>query len=260
MKDLAFHEIANFWPMMEGEPFDNLVEDICEHGQRVPIEVWEGKVIDGRNRYRACLLAGVEPYCVEIDLGDEDPIAYVRSLNDHRRHMTASQLSICAAKARKWYDEEAKKRMREGGEKAGKGRPQQGVESLPPPIDKGKARDKAGKAFGVSGRYVDAATRVLERCPESVSNAVAAGKISVMTAEKMSSLPAAMQEEWLSTAKGKPYKHPLPEPDELPVSDKPGVGVIKANEAVNALSRIPRNDPLRKRGFQIVTDWIRKNK
>lgn len=51
-----------------------------------------------------------------------------------------------AAKARKWYDEEAKKRMREGGEKAGKGRPQQGKETLPYPIDKGQARDKAGKA------------------------------------------------------------------------------------------------------------------
>ncbi len=33
--------------------------------------------------------------------------------------------------------------------------------------------------------------------------------------------------------------------------------IFIANEAIDALKRIPKNDPLRKRGFQIVTDWIR---
>lgn len=43
-------------------------------------------------------------------------------------------------------------------------------------------------------------------------------------------------------------------------TSKPGKGVMLANEAINCLMRIPKNDPLRKRGFQIVTDWIRHNK
>jgi hypothetical protein len=37
------------------------------------------------------------------------------------------------------------------------------------------------------------------------------------------------------------------------------VGVIKANEAVNCLKAIPKSDALRKRGFQIVSDWIKHN-
>lgn len=37
-------------------------------------------------------------------------------------------------------------------------------------------------------------------------------------------------------------------------------GVILANEALNVLMRIPRNDPLRARGFEIVMDWIESNK
>jgi hypothetical protein len=37
------------------------------------------------------------------------------------------------------------------------------------------------------------------------------------------------------------------------------VGTIRAHEAINCLMRIPKNDALRERGFQIVMDWIRQN-
>jgi predicted nuclease with TOPRIM domain len=47
--------------------------------------------------------------------------------------------------------------------------------------------------------------------------------------------------------------------EELPEGVSRGVGVRYANEAVDRLKRIPKNDGLRKRGFQIVTDWIRQN-
>ena len=38
-----------------------------------------------------------------------------------------------------------------------------------------------------------------------------------------------------------------------------GVGVLQANEAIDALKRIPKNDALRKRAFQIVRDWMDSN-
>ncbi len=37
------------------------------------------------------------------------------------------------------------------------------------------------------------------------------------------------------------------------------VGVIQANEAINALMRIPRGDALRARAWQIVRDWLDRN-
>src|SRR5262245_52912883 len=36
-------------------------------------------------------------------------------------------------------------------------------------------------------------------------------------------------------------------------------GVTHANYAINALIRIPKDDALRERGFQIVADWIKSN-
>jgi hypothetical protein len=63
---------------------------------------------------------------------------------------------MVAARSKEMYATEAKERMSEGGREAGRGRPQQGPANLPDPI-KGDARDKAGKAAGVSGRSVNEA-------------------------------------------------------------------------------------------------------
>ncbi len=66
---------------------------------------------------------------------------------------------MCAARARQIYVDQATERMKAGG-----GDKKSGKENLPDPIlDQGQARDKAGKAFGVSGKSVDHATRVIEK-------------------------------------------------------------------------------------------------
>ena len=86
---LEFHPLAEIFPLMEGDQLTVLANSIKLHGLREPPIVFEGKVLDGRNRYRACLEAGVEPtfrpFC-----GD-DPVAFVIDLNLHRRHLTPKQ-------------------------------------------------------------------------------------------------------------------------------------------------------------------------
>ena len=87
---------SNILPLLEGAAFDLLVADIRANGLLEPITIYEGLILDGRNRYRACEAAGVEPQFLEFD-GD-DPLAFVLSLNLHRRHLDESQRSMVAAR------------------------------------------------------------------------------------------------------------------------------------------------------------------
>jgi len=73
------------------------------------------------------------------------------SFNLHRRHMTPTQLAMVAARAREVYETQAKERQKAAGEKFHKGSAKV-MENFPQPLDSGTARDKAGKAVGVSGK------------------------------------------------------------------------------------------------------------
>lgn len=263
---LEFHEAANLFPLHE-ETLDDLAADIRQHGQQVPIETLDGKILDGRRRYLACDRAGIKPKYRPVTA--DDPIAYVLSLNLHRRHLSLAQLAMVGARARQYYEEEAKKRMSAGGGDKKSKNAKSGAVNLPEPIATGDARDLAGLAVGVSGKTIDLATRVLEKGTPKLIAAVEADHIAVSTASRASSLSEAEQDavaERAADATKKGYKkRPRPasnhtdEEPEVENREIKGVGIIRANEAINSLTRIPKNDALRKRGFQLVMDWIRHN-
>jgi N6-adenosine-specific RNA methylase IME4 len=93
---LEFHPLADIFPLIEGKEFDDLVADIKAHGVREPIWIYEGEILDGRNRYLASAIAGID--CPMREYHGEDPVAFVLSLNLKRRHLNESQRAMVAAK------------------------------------------------------------------------------------------------------------------------------------------------------------------
>lgn len=262
MAAMQFHEAANIFPI-DDETIDDLADDIKANGQKVAIELMDGKVLDGRRRWLACLKAGVRPVTREVIVSD--PVSYVLSLNLHRRHLSETQRGMVAARAREIYDQQAKERQVAGQKSGGRGHTKNSVENLPPSLDSGKARDAVGKAVGVSGKTVDHASRVLRQGSPKLIAAVDADKVAVSTASRMACLPEDKQDEWVESA----AKHNRQSARKNEIIDHAeddgeikakGVGIIRAHEAINSLSRIPKNDALRKRGFQLVTDWIKANR
>jgi ParB-like nuclease family protein len=90
------HPIADLFPMMTDEELANLAADIKANGLIHPIVVdKDGVLVDGRNRDRACEIAGIAPTTVLFE-GD-DPRAYIVASNIARRHLTKGQQAMAVA-------------------------------------------------------------------------------------------------------------------------------------------------------------------
>ena len=79
-------QAAELFPMMHESELDELAADIGKHGLREPIKLFSEMILDGRNRLKACELATVEPYYIELPT-EINPYDYVWSENAERRHL-----------------------------------------------------------------------------------------------------------------------------------------------------------------------------
>jgi len=147
---------------MPDDRFRELKTDIAAHGQLEPIVLCDGKILDGRHRYRACVELGIEP---RTRVFDGNPWAYVWSMNGQRRDLSQDQRAQIAifvyAQSDEWEDarqriaEEANRKRSE----AAKERPRtEGGTFRPAPVvgqsvgalDKNKAQSAKAAAAGVN--------------------------------------------------------------------------------------------------------------
>src|SRR5437660_9032944 len=90
--NLADHPLASIFNLLEGDEFDGLVLSIEKHGLFEPITLHEGKILDGRNRYRACREAAFKLGPANFTtFSGPDPKAFVINTNAHRRHLSSAQ-------------------------------------------------------------------------------------------------------------------------------------------------------------------------
>jgi ParB-like chromosome segregation protein Spo0J len=259
MTEYEIHEAANIYPLDE-EHLPELVEDIRANGLIDEIDVFEGKVIDGRRRLLACQKAGVDPRFRTIVTSD--PIAYVVS-KQTRRDLTVSQRAMAADKARDWYAAHAKERQRASGGDRKSAASKSVPVPTPEPIS-GDTRDHVGKAFGVAGTTVDAARKVRQRGIPELVRAVEEGAMPVYPAAKLAEKPPEEQRKELSgsTAPEQPEddsEEPESDEDRERLQKQKGKAVEAAHEAINCLMKIRRDNPGRARAFQMVRDWMKTN-
>lgn len=199
---IKFHPLANLFPLMSVDEFVALKADIAKHGLREPITLAEGKIADGRNRYNACLELNIEPSYVKWD-GQGSLLAFIVSMNLHRRHLNESQRAMVAAKVANMP---------------------QGARTDIASID-AMSQPEVANLFNISRPSVQRAQKVLtEGIPELVK-AVEQGKVTVSLAAIAVQLPEKKQTEFASKVKAgeKPRnayrKVTQPKPGEIEMPD-----------------------------------------
>lgn len=100
--DYETHPIADAFPMLEGAHWQRFLDKVKRFGVLV-LELWryEGKILDGRNRYRAVLELGLK---VKLKWRDfegtfEEAAEFARAMNlEGRRNMSPSVCTLAACK------------------------------------------------------------------------------------------------------------------------------------------------------------------
>lgn len=182
--DLAFHTYSNLFPLITGDEFQGLLEDIDANGQCAPIVIYEGKILDGRNRYRVCKVLEIEPK-LEQYVGD-DALAYVLSLNLFRRQLTIGQRALIAAELSSLRGSSA---FTVDLENAGEAE----VEAAKLAIE------EAARVLGISARSVSSACKVVRDGAPELLEAVKAGGVSISAAEQVAKLEKTNQQELCSS-------------------------------------------------------------
>lgn len=202
-----YHPVADLFPLMAGEEFEELCDDIERHGNREAILLHaDGSIIDGRNRHRACVARGRQPK-FEVWHGEDSKLVdMVVSLNMVRRHLTSMQKAVVATNIMEYETAEAAKRMSAGAHKSNNPDPQYtealfpdevaagevGCEKSYNPPETGRATAIAAQKVGTNHRYVDIAMKAREESPE-VFKAMADGSINGSQAQTIMRQPEAIR-------------------------------------------------------------------
>jgi hypothetical protein len=179
------HALSAAFPDMPSDEFEELIEDVTVRGLRHAVILYQGQVLDGWHRYRACLEAMKRGAKVSLRIDSysgSDPVGFVKSHNLMRRHLTGTQRAFCLAQLATW---------------APSGRPKLEKGDLSAPFS--TVTDMAKEA-GVSERTMQQAKRVVKTGSSALKEAVKEGDISLRRAADIATMPKVEQRNALTAA------------------------------------------------------------
>lgn len=212
------HALSAIFPPLPDDEFAALVEDIKASGLRNPIVLFEGQVLDGWNRYRACLKARVNP--LTTTYRGADPVSYVRAQNLLHRHLSASQRAAAVVALNDW---------RAPGRPASNG--------LNSPF---KTNAEMAAEAGVGTTQIKAAKAVQESGGAELKQAVRDGEIPVQRGAEIAKLPKAEQHKAIKES-GAAEKPKAPETVSLDIHESLKAELAEKDELINDL-RFELND------------------
>jgi hypothetical protein len=183
----------NIFPEAKQEDYERLRQDIADNGfdASQPIVIYQGDILDGWNRQKACNELNVKPTYETFKGSDEEAIAFMMRTNK-RRNLNSGQWSCIAVEAEelvKAIQQEVEKQRRakqaETQERTKKVK-EAVVQKIVPqtPKDTSKlASHKTAQLFNTNRTYVNQATKLKTQAPE-VFEQVKAGKMRMTDATK----------------------------------------------------------------------------
>jgi hypothetical protein len=191
------HPACAAYPLTSGNSYDLTRDGIKKCGQLVPCEIWNGFLMDGRNRWKACEELGIKVRVRVRGGTEEEAIQRVLSLSESRKHLSKSQLAVCAEllipllEAAKAKDKSRK--CSEAGEKHGprKDSSDSGkvTQTFVPPDSRTEHKNahsaaaEVAEKFGINRAYVSEVKRLKRDAPDLVPR-IASGELTVSAASR----------------------------------------------------------------------------
>ena len=229
MAERSPHPLSEIFPRMEDAGLAALAEDIKDSRLKEPIWLFEDKILDGNNRYRACLKISYRFKETDFRQFDPktqgDPLTFVVSANLHRRHLNESQRAAIAATL--------------VTTKLGYNRYSRAVQS-------GITNAAAANLLGVSEATVKMAKAVADKAAPEIFEKVQKGELRLGAVSRVVRKPKSQQAAELAKIEAKN--------EERKVAAKAAAEAAKATRAANA----PKNEPAANQKMTALDDFKAK--
>lgn len=172
-----FHEYAEVFPLLsaDSEEFQQLANDILQHGMRIPIVIYQQQILEGRNRYRVYLShPEIELNYEDFKGNDEEALDLVISHNVHRRHLDETGRAMSAARLSRVDSKYLKKQ---------------------------KSDKAAAEIFNIGFRSVERAIAILDCKRPNLIDAVNSGILKLGAADEIRLLPIEIIQQILDSDK-----------------------------------------------------------
>lgn len=193
VQGLPVMELANEYPLLVDDQETDLIASVEANGIREPLILFEGQLLDGRNRLGAAGKVELEEIPVREFVGTiEEAEDLIIDLNEKRRHLLPVQRAYIADKHRAIVAKRSEERMHEGrNQYSDSPVPEEGTGQST--SETGRTREILAKKHNAGKNAIDTVQRIRRVSEETMDDPDGEGEVLTPRAIKASSVLNKMQ-------------------------------------------------------------------